>query len=81
MRTMTKKNPFFWPKNFEIQNLPLIHLPIYKPIFFSGSSDEKKILIVPGVDLAQNAYKNFFSSDDPEKKIGLYIGKWINGKF
>ena len=37
-----KKNPLFSPKNFEIQNLPLIHLPIYKPIFFSGSSDEKK---------------------------------------
>ena len=37
-----KKNPFFWPKNFEIQNLPLIHLPIYKSIFFSGSSEEKK---------------------------------------
>ena len=25
-----KKNPFFWAKNFEIQNLPLIYLPIYK---------------------------------------------------
>ena len=25
--------------------------------------------------------KIFFSSDDPEKKILLYIGKWINGKF
>ena len=36
-----KKNPLFSPENFEIQNLPLIHLPIYKPIFFSGSSDEK----------------------------------------
>ena len=28
-----KNNPLFSPKNFEIQNLPLIHLPIYKPIF------------------------------------------------
>ena len=25
--------------------------------------------------------KKIFSSDDPEKKILLYIGKWINGKF
>ena len=25
-----KKNPLFSPKIFEIQNLPLIHLPIYK---------------------------------------------------
>ena len=41
-----KKNPLFLPKNFEIQNLPLIHLPIYKQIFFSGSSDEKKIFSV-----------------------------------
>ena len=23
----------------------------------------------------------FFSSDDPEKKICLYIALWINGKF
>ena len=40
-----KKNSLFSSKNFEIQNLPLIHLPIYKQIFFSGSSDKKwKIL-------------------------------------
>ena len=31
-----KKNPLFSPKNFEIQNLPLMHLPIYNKIFFSG---------------------------------------------
>jgi hypothetical protein len=43
-----KKNPFFSPKNSKIQNLPLIHLPIYKPIFFSGSSDEKKIFCPMG---------------------------------
>ena len=54
-----KKNPFFSPKNFEIQNLPLIHLPIYKPIFFQGH--QTKIF--------------FYSSDDHEKKIDLYIGK------
>ena len=29
-----KKNPLFSPKNLKIQNLPLIHLPIYKQIFF-----------------------------------------------
>ena len=46
-----KKNPLFSPKNFEIQNLPLIHLPIYKQIFFSGSSDEKKNF-VPWAGLA-----------------------------
>ena len=38
-----------------------------KKIFFAPKS-------APGA-------KNFFSSDDPEKKILLYIGKWINGKF
>ncbi len=31
-----KKNPLFSPKNSEIQNLPLIYLPTYKPIFFFG---------------------------------------------
>ena len=74
-----EKNPLFLPKNFEIQNLPLIHLPIYKQIFFSGSSDEKKFQFFWLNQL--KGQKFFFSSDDPGKKISLYIGKWINGKF
>ena len=44
-----KKNPLFCPKTSEIQNLPLIHLPIYKPIFFSGSSDEKNFFLSHGL--------------------------------
>ena len=35
-----KKNSLFWPKNFEIQNLPLMHLPIYKQIFFLGQKSK-----------------------------------------
>ena len=38
-----KKNPLFSPKNFEIQNLPLIHLPIYKLILFIHLFNEKLI--------------------------------------
>ena len=38
----------------------------------------KKFSFAPGVSLGT---KNFFSSNHPEKKILLYIGKWINGKF
>ena len=39
------------------------------------------MFFVPWAGLAPNAEKIFFSSDDPEKQIDLYIGKWINGKF
>ena len=38
----------------------------------------KKIFFAPK---PATEVKFFFSSDDPEKKILLYIGKWINGKF
>ena len=43
-----EKNPLFLPKNFEIQNLPLIHLPIYKQIFFRGHQMKKKIFCTMG---------------------------------
>ena len=39
-----KKISLFSPKNFEIKNLPLIYLPIYKQIFFRGHQMKKKIL-------------------------------------
>ena len=38
----------------------------------------KKIFFAPK---PATEVKIFFPSDDPEKKILLYIGKWINGKF
>ena len=34
------KNLHFWLCNPEIENLPLIHLRIYKKIFFSGSNSK-----------------------------------------
>ena len=79
-----KKNPFFWPKNFEIQNLPLIHLPIYKSIFFSGSKTQKCRFFRNKLDFYKGAFvskKSTFLDFWPRKKIVLYIGKWINGKF
>ena len=33
-----------WSDNPKIENLPLTHLPIYKKIFFSWSSDEENFL-------------------------------------
>jgi hypothetical protein len=35
------KNPHFWSGNSEIENLPLIYLPIYKKIFIWGLSYQK----------------------------------------
>ena len=35
------KNPHFWLDNPEIENLPLIYLPIYKKIFVSGLPSRK----------------------------------------
>ena len=60
-----EKNPLFSPKNFEIQNLPLIYLPIYKKIFFSGSTDEKTFLSL--------GLKNFFFRLMTLKKKFTYI--------
>ena len=50
-------------------------------IFFLGSSDEKKKFFCPmGWFIAPKAEKIFLIWW-PRKKICLYIGKWINGKF
>ena len=68
-----KKNPLFSPKKFEIQNLPLIHLPIYKQIFFSGSSDQKKFFSF----LVLHKEKIFyFSRMTPKKKFAYML---VNG--
>ena len=70
-----KKNSFFSPDNSEIQNLPLIHLPIYKQIFFSGSSDQKKISSVLRAKPAPGA-KKFFCLMTPKKKFSYIL---VNG--
>ena len=71
-----KKNPFFSPKNFEIQNLPLIHLPIYKQIFFSGSSDEKNNFSAFGAKPAHGTKEFFFHLMTPKKKLAYIL---VNG--
>ena len=68
-----KKNPLLWPKNFEIQNLLLIHLPIYKSIFFQGHPSKKFFFVLR----AAQGEKIFFWSDDPEKKKFAYT--LVNG--
>ena len=59
----------------EIENLPLIYLPIYKKIFVSGS---KSNILLNKVDLVKMHFLVLFSKMfdlDPETKIFLYIGK------
>ena len=65
-----KKNSFFSPK------MPLIHLPIYKQIFFSGSSDEKKIFSLWGFKPAHGTKKIFFCRMTPKKKLAYIL---VNG--
>ena len=64
---------FIAPK--EIQNLPLIYLPIYKPIVFSGSSD-KKNFFRPWASFALKTEEIFFGLMTPKKKLAYIL---VNG--
>ena len=72
-----------WSERPNIQNLPLIHLLIYKRIFVLRS--KSKIFInkldfgIASPRISTLLIKMF--DFDPKTKILLYIGKWINGKF
>ena len=62
-----------WSNDPEIENLPLIPLPIYKKIFFSGSKSKKKFFrakkknfLTPKKFLIWTPKKNF---SGPKKKI------------
>ena len=72
-----QKNSFFSPDNSEIQNLPLIHLPIYKQIFFSGSSDQKNFF-APWAALRT---KFFFGRMTPKKKFAYILVKGLMANF
>ena len=76
-----KKNALFSPKNFEIQNLPLMHLPIYKPIFFSGSSDQKKISLVFRAKPAPGTEKFFFGLMTLKKKLTYILVNELMANF
>ena len=71
-----KKIPLFWSDNSKIQNLPLIHLPIYKQIFFSGSSDQKQKFSAFGAKPAHGTKKCFFHLMTPKKKFAYIL---VNG--
>ena len=56
-------------KNPEIQNLLLMHLPIYNKNFFSGWSDEKNFFLPLGPHGAGLGAKNFFCRITLKKKF------------
>ena len=60
------------PDKPEIENFPLIHLPIYNKIFFSGSSDEKNFF-APKPALGA---KTFFRRMTPKKNFYYIL---VNG--
>ena len=77
------KNSHFWLGKPEIENLPLIHLPIYKKIFVSGSKSKifnNEAWFCYCQAQIFNLLVKILESDS-ETKIFLYIGEWINGKF
>ena len=70
----------------EIQNLPVIHLPIYKKFFILGSFSQIFInrFDFPYFRLIFDEKSTLLvkiCETDPKMKIFLYIGKWITGKF
>ena len=65
----------------EIENLPLIYLPIYKKIFVSGSESNILLNKTKKCIFTESTLFSKMFDLDLETKIFLYIGKWINGKF